>query len=117
MHDQERRGKSWTRQTLSDVWDATNWEGLRGTPLQMLAPELKLTEKVTADTDGAGPSIAKDCGGKNSAGWAEKIPRVVCGHRGSRSHRRLSGLCSAGIAWKSDQTTQRRMSRTNQNDQ
>ena len=25
-------GKSWTRQTLSDAWDATNWDGLCGTP-------------------------------------------------------------------------------------
>ena len=22
------RGKSWTRQTLSDAWESTNWEGL-----------------------------------------------------------------------------------------
>ena len=26
------RGQSWTRQTLSDPWDATNWSGLCGTP-------------------------------------------------------------------------------------
>ena len=48
------RGKSWTRQTLSDAWDSTNWEGLCGTPWQMVAPELKLTKKVTADKEGAG---------------------------------------------------------------
>ena len=41
------QGKSWTRQTLSDAWDATNWDGC-GTPWQMVAPELKLTKKVTA---------------------------------------------------------------------
>ena len=29
------RGKSWTRQTLSDVWESTNWEGLCGTPRQI----------------------------------------------------------------------------------
>ena len=29
------RGKSWTRQTLSDAWESTNWEGLCGTPWQM----------------------------------------------------------------------------------
>ena len=40
--------KSWTRQTLSDAWESTNWEGLCGTPWKMVAPELKLT-KVTAD--------------------------------------------------------------------
>ena len=49
------RGKSWTRQTLSDAWESTNWEGLCGTPWQMVAPELKLTKKVTADKEGAGP--------------------------------------------------------------
>ena len=46
------RGNSWTRQTLSDAWESTNWEGLCGTPWQMVAPELKLTKKVTA---AAGP--------------------------------------------------------------
>ena len=56
------RGKSWTRQTPSDDWESTNWEGLCGTPWQMVAPELKLTKKVTADKEGAGTPIAKDCG-------------------------------------------------------
>ena len=56
------RGKGWTRQTLSDAWDATNWDGLCGTPWPMVAPEFKLTKKVTADKEGAGPPIAKDCG-------------------------------------------------------
>ena len=49
------RGKSWTRQTLSDAWESTNWEGLCGTPWQMVAPELKLMKKVTAGKEGAGP--------------------------------------------------------------
>ena len=35
------RGKSWTRQTLSDAWESTNLEGLCGTPWQMVAPELQ----------------------------------------------------------------------------
>ena len=39
------RGKSWTRQTLSDAGESTNWEGSCGTPWQMVAPELKLTKK------------------------------------------------------------------------
>ena len=57
MHYQEWsvRGKSWTRQTLSDAWESTNWEGLCVFPWQMLAPELKLTKKVKADKEGAGP--------------------------------------------------------------
>ena len=48
MHYQEWvvRGNSWTRQTLSDVWESTNCEGSCGTPWQMVAPELKLTKKV-----------------------------------------------------------------------
>ena len=49
------RGKSWTRQIPSDAWESTNWEGLCGTPWQMVAPELKLTKKVTAHKKRAGP--------------------------------------------------------------
>ena len=48
------RGSSWTRQTLSDAWESTNWEGLCGTPWPMVAPELKLTKKVTGEKEGAG---------------------------------------------------------------
>ena len=48
------RDKKWTRQTLNDAWSASNLEGLCGTPWQMVAPELKLTKKVTADREGAG---------------------------------------------------------------
>ena len=51
------RVKSWTRQTLSGAWDATNWGGLCGTPWQMVALELKWIEKVTADREGAGPPL------------------------------------------------------------
>ena len=53
------RGKSWTRQTLSDAWESTNCEGLCGTPWQMVAPELKLTKKVAADKEGAGPPLPR----------------------------------------------------------
>ena len=49
------RGKSWTRPTISDAWESTNWEGVCGTPWQMVAPELELTKKVKADKEGAGP--------------------------------------------------------------
>ena len=51
------RGKGWTRQTLIDAWESTNWKGLCGTPWQMVASELKLTKKVTADKKGAGPTL------------------------------------------------------------
>ena len=53
------RGTNWTRQTLIDAWESTNWEGLCGTPWQMVAPELKLTKKVTADKLLAGPPLPK----------------------------------------------------------
>ena len=43
------RGESWTRRTLSDAWELTNWDGLCGTQWQLAAPELTLTKKVTAD--------------------------------------------------------------------
>ena len=56
------RGKNWTRQTLSDACDVTNWDGLCGTPWQMMAPVLKLTKKATADKERSGTLIAKDCG-------------------------------------------------------
>ena len=49
------RGQSWTRQTLSDPWDATNWSGLCGTPWQMVATTLKLTKKVK----GVGPPLPR----------------------------------------------------------
>ena len=53
------RGKSWTGQTLSDAWDATNWDNLCGTPWQMVAPEVRLTKKVTVDQEGAGPPLPR----------------------------------------------------------
>ena len=53
------RGKNWTRQTLSDAWESTKWEGLCGAPWQTVAPELKLTKKVTADKEGAGPPLPR----------------------------------------------------------
>ena len=53
------RGRSWRRQTLSDVWDATNWDGLCGTPWQKMAREVKLTKKVTADKEGAGRPLPR----------------------------------------------------------
>ena len=53
------RGKSWTRQTLSDALESTNWEGLCGTPWQMVAPGLMLTKMVTTDEEGVGPSLRR----------------------------------------------------------
>ena len=94
------RSKSWTRQTLSDAWESTNWEGLCGTPWPMVAPELKLEMKVTADKGGAGPPL----------------PRIVVESAPEVEPRRFYVL-SAGIephghtggcpciAWKSDKAT------------
>ena len=53
------RGKSKTIQSLNDAWESTNWDGLCGTPWQMVAPDLKLTKKVTADKEGAGPPLPR----------------------------------------------------------
>ena len=51
------RLKNWTRQPLNDAWDATNRGGLCGTPWHMVALESRLTKKVTAVKDGAGPTL------------------------------------------------------------
>ena len=53
------RGKRWTRQTLSDAWGATNWDNLCDTPWQMVALEVRLTKKVTADKEGAEPPLPR----------------------------------------------------------
>ena len=47
-------------------WDATNWDGMCGTPWQMVALELKLSKKVTAGREGAGPPLPRIA--------AERIP-------------------------------------------
>ena len=70
------RRKSCTRQTLSDAWESTNWEGLNGTPWQMVAPELKMTKKVTVD---------KGVGHPSPRNWVERAPEAeprcrLCGH-------------------------------------
>ena len=61
MHYQEW---SCARQKLdktdkSAPWESTNCEGLCGTPLQIVDPELKLAKKVTADKEGAGPPLPR----------------------------------------------------------
>ena len=79
------RGKSWTRQTLSDAWTrrtGTAWVARRG---KRLAPELKRTKKVTADREGAGPPLRRIA--------AERIPEaeprrfyVLSGDIGAHGH-------------------------------
>ena len=53
------RGTNWIRQTLRDVLESKNREGLCGIPWQMLGPELKLTKKVTFDKEGAAPPLPR----------------------------------------------------------
>ena len=53
------RGTNWIRQTLRDVWESKNLEGLCGIPWQMLGPELKLTKKVEVDKEGVGFSLLR----------------------------------------------------------
>ena len=73
------RGKSWTRQTLSDAWESINWEGLCGTRWRMVAPELKSAKKVTADKV-AGPPLPRSVVERGSEAETQKILRLVCGH-------------------------------------
>ena len=98
------RGISWTRQTLSDAWQSTKWEGLCGIPWQMGSPELKLTKKVTVDKEGSGPPLPRIV--------VERAPEVeprrfhvlsadIAAHGHTRG---CPGLCSACIAWKSGQS-------------
>ena len=42
------RCNRWTRQPLSDAWDATNWERLCGIPWQMVAVKSRQTKKERA---------------------------------------------------------------------
>ena len=53
------RVKIWTRQTLSDAWEPTKWEGLCDTPWHIVAPEFKLTKKVTVDSERMGRPLPR----------------------------------------------------------
>ena len=96
------RSKSWTRQTLSDAWESTNC----GTSWQMVAPELRLTKKVTADKEGVGSPLPRSV--------VERVPEaetrrfyVLSAYIEAQAHTGgLSRMSSAGIAWKSDKATQ-----------
>ena len=98
------RGRSWTRQTMNDAWDATNRDGLCGTPWHMVPPELKFTKKVIAVKEGAGLLLPNDVVGRKIQRLSQEC--VVGRQR----------VCSAGIAWPRDKTAQQRMSRKSQTD-
>ena len=76
---------NWTRQALSDPWDATNWSGLCGTPWQMVATTLKLTKKVK----GLGPSIAKDI---EAHGHTGELSRLCTARHGRAINRTTTNL-------------------------
>ena len=63
------RARSWTRQTLNDARESTNWDGLCATPWQMVTLELKLTKKVASDKQGAGLPLPRI--------EVERIPQVA----------------------------------------
>ena len=46
------RGKSWTRQILSDAWESTNWENLFDNPLHTVIAETKMKDKFIDDEKG-----------------------------------------------------------------
>ena len=71
----------------------------------MVAPELKMTKKVTADKEGAGPPMASIV--------VERAPEVeprrfyvLSADIEAHGHTEgCPGLCGACIAWKSDKAT------------
>ena len=108
-------GKSWTRQTLSNACESTNWEGLCGTPWQMVALELKLTKTVTYNKEGHGPPLPRIL--------VESIPQVEAGRFyvlsaeiGAHGHtgrcRGCAALASHGRATKPHNNECRERSRT-----
>ena len=64
------RGRSWTRQILSDAWESTNWEDLFDNPLPTVIAETKLAEKFSEDEEGTDLLLPKIV--------AEKPPEVEC---------------------------------------
>ena len=50
------RGKSLTKQTVNDARESTIWEDLFDNPWHMVITESRLTKKVIADEEGAGPN-------------------------------------------------------------
>ena len=86
------RGKSRTKQTLSDAWESTNLEDLFDNPLHMVVrshmviTETRLTKKFITDEEGAGLLLPRI--------MAEKPPEVerrrfyvcVCGNFEAHGH-------------------------------
>ena len=86
-HTEENHGP----RVLAKGGAKTNWDGLCGTPWPMVVSEMNLFDKESRTWQRkSGTPNADYCSWKNSRGWAEKILRVVCGHRGSWPRWRLS---------------------------
>ena len=64
------RGKSWTRQILSDAWESTKWEFLFDNPSHTVIAETKLTEKIIEDEKGTDLMLPRML--------AKKPPEVEC---------------------------------------
>ena len=96
-------GKSWRRQ--SDALDATNLDSLCVTPCQMVAPEVRLTKKVTADKEGAEPPFPRVIVQKVPETEPRRFYVLLADIEAHCETRGCPWLCYAGSAWKSDQAT------------
>ena len=88
-------------------WDATNWDGLCGTPWPMVVSEMNLFDKESRIWQRkSGTSLQRIAVGITP----EVEPRrfyELSADIGARGHAGgCPRLCSAGIAWKSGKTTQ-----------
>ena len=110
------RGKSRTRQPLNDAWDATDWDGLCGTPLQMEALELKLTMKAASDKEGTAVPLPRIVVERT----LEVEPRrfyVLSADIDGHGHTGGCPLCAAQASHgRATKTTQQPRSRANQNE-
>ena len=92
------RGKSWTKQILSDAWESTNWEDLIDHPLHTVIAESKLTEKERT-------FYCQECWSGNLWKLSTETLHRVCGYRSPLTYWKLSGIRVAYFAGKSDKTT------------
>ena len=71
----------------------------------MVAPELKLTKKVTADKEGAGPLLPRIAVERTPVEPRRFYVLSADIEAPDHAHWRLPRMCSACIAWKSDKAT------------
>ena len=87
-------GKSWKRQALTDALEPQACKKLCGTPWQLIAPEVRLQKKVTADKEGAGPPLPARIVGRKVRGRTLEILCSGSRHRSSWTHGRAPGCVS-----------------------